>query len=175
MDHPDFTGRPIREVIDYMVKGNREAADFIEKLFVVVHQWDDLMDGDKPVDIGLLMYGAMVALPSDPFYQRNFHVLSPLIETSIMSWLTANKLEATEERSDKEISFIIRSDHINVTLMVIRLVAGWEWAKEMALIGRHHAHAEGLDGYIENLKIQRKAAAEAKVADAAAAVELIKE
>ena len=166
MNHPDFTGRPIREVIDYMVKGDREAGDFIEKLFCVVHQWDDLMDGDKPVDLGLLMYGAMVYLPADPFYQRHFHTLSPLIEIGIMSWLTANKLEATDKRSDKEISFIIRSDHLNVTLMVIRIVAGWEWAQEMAVLGRHHAHSEGLDGYIANLEIQRRAAASAKVAAA---------
>jgi hypothetical protein len=175
MEHPDFTGRPVRELIDYMVKGNREAGDFIEKVFFIAHQWDDLIDGDKPVDIGLLMYGSMVVLPGDPFYQRHFPVLSPVIETAITSWLTANTLEATDEPADQAVSFVLRSDHLNVTLMAVRLSCGWEWAKEMALLGRRHCHAEGFAGYLANLKEQRKAAAQAKLADAAAAVELVKE
>jgi hypothetical protein len=104
----------------------------------------------------------MVQLPRDPFYRAHFDRLNPIIEASIISWLTANQLEATDSAADKEISFIIRSAGIDFLLMAARICGGFPWAVEIAPYVRRDCHAEGLAGYLENLKKQFAAAAARK-------------
>ncbi|WP_418131476.1 hypothetical protein [Variovorax sp. 278MFTsu5.1] len=159
---PDFSGKPVRALIDYLVKGDREAAAFLEMLFAVVHLWDDLVDGDKQADTSLMMFGALIALPRDPFYQRHFAMLSPLMEMAMLNWLTANELERTNSAADKRIAFITRSDYLNVALMSARIVGGWDWAREVAATARRQFHIEGYEAYIENLRAQFAASSTSK-------------
>lgn len=154
MDAASLETLTARQIAEHVVRGHKEAADFVELLVLVAHLWDDYVDGDGEADVTLMMRVALVELPRNPFYQAHFPMLSPLVEAAIRSWLTANKLERTDSMDDKVIAFVSRSDYINVVLMAARIVGGHQWAEEVALPLRRFWHRERFDGYVEGLRAQ---------------------
>jgi len=121
------------EIVKYL-KGDQEAVEFILTIHSIAEIWDDLIDRDKPVDpeqINYAFMSALVKLPRNGFYQRNFQLLSPLVEISILDWLTANALEKTKKSQNIIIAYGLRFSALSLTTMAARIIGGVEWARQV--------------------------------------------
>ena len=116
------------------VKGDPDALAFLLDVHTIVELWDDLIDRDKalaPADINAAFYAAMITLPRNAFYQRNFTLLSPVLEAAIMDWHTANSLEA--QGVNLQMSYALRCGVQMLTVMAARITGGIEWAKQVGV------------------------------------------
>ncbi|MBA3622938.1 MAG: hypothetical protein H0W48_00410 [Methylibium sp.] len=139
---------------------DEDAAAFVTQLVTAAHLWDDLIDRDKPVsatDVRDAFRTLLVTLPANPFYRRNFDQLHPLLDASVISWLTANKFEAAGGAEKLRLAYVIRSDYINVILKCAQLLHGFDYAVRIAPVLRAWWHAEGWDGYVNALREQQGA------------------
>ncbi len=124
----------------------------------VLHVWDDLIDKDKPVsaaDINGAMRAALVEIPANPFYRQHFDQLHPLIDSFILSWMTATSLEADGGIEGLRIAYIARSDYMAFFMRSIQILHGFEFVAQHAPDIRRHWHQEGWDGYLVNLTQER--------------------
>ncbi len=122
------------EIIAKATRGDASAAEFLTALHQVVDLWDDLIDKDRPVSsdaINTAFYDLLVTLPRNAFYQRNFALLNPLIESAIIDWHTANALEASKQ--SMQTAYGLRCSGQAVSIMVARIVGGPSFAENIAL------------------------------------------
>lgn len=118
------------------VKGDHEAFDFLMNVHEIVEVWDDLIDKDKAVsDLALndTFYRALIVLPRNGFYQRNFSLLNPIFEAGILDWFTANALEAKGDTESLMAARVLRCNLQQLMVMCARVVGGVEWAKRVGL------------------------------------------
>ena len=123
MTHPLFTK---------WLCGNAEAVDFILRIHRIVELWDDLLDKDKPVsdaEINGAFISALVALPRNQFYMRNFAVLSPILESAIDSWHVSNALEKLGGKDPLTTAFILRCSFFALTIAAAKIIGGPKWAQ----------------------------------------------
>lgn len=149
------------EIISKACRGHQDAIRFFVDLYEVLQVWDDLADRDKPVsqnDIHNTFWRTLIEIPRNSFYRAHFNDLSPLLSAAILNWHAANKLEATDSDSDKEISFIIRSNYVDLLIQSALLIGGVQWAIEVTPVIRRAWHDEGLVGYRAALAEQIKGA-----------------
>ena len=109
---------------------NAEAVELNTLLYQVAEAWDDLIDGDavNADVINATFYAAMVTVPRNPFYQRHFALLNPLVEAAILDWFTANDLEKTRNVDKLRTSYMLRCGLQAVTVMCARILKGVVWA-----------------------------------------------
>jgi hypothetical protein len=121
------------EKIARWLKGDAAAIEFITGVHAIAEVWDDLIDGDQPspADINTAFVQALIVLPRNVFYQRNFALLNPVMEAAILDWLTANALEAKGEREGLRTAFVLRCSAMTLTAMAARIIGGWAWAKQV--------------------------------------------
>ena len=125
---------PIEKIAEF-VKGDADALTFLLDVFNIVEVWDDLIDKDNPLqpsDISGAFYTALINLPRNPFYQRNFTLLNPVFEAAIMDWHTANSLESKGGDS-LHMAFALRCGVQMLVVMCARIVGGIEWAKKVGV------------------------------------------
>lgn len=150
---------PINEMHLRMVRGNRQAYDFLTAMFDVLHFWDDLIDREtdpSPEQINRAMWDALVTIPENPFYCQNFQALMPLLKTAIWNWQAANVMERTDDALDKQIAFIVRSTYVDLVSMCAYIVGGRDWAHEVALEARRQTSGEGFDEYLAALSREKR-------------------
>ena len=131
-------------------RGNVDAGRFLYQMVYVLHLWDDFVDGDNPrsrADIQKGFWFALVEIPSNPFYQANYEALNSDLQTAILNWQAANRLEEDRRAGDLSIAFICRSEYVNLLLKVALLCGGAEYAAAVAPEVRRFAHAEGFGEY----------------------------
>lgn len=122
------------EKIAGFVKGDADALAFLLDVHSIVEAWDDLIDRDKAVAdaaINSAFYTALITLPRNPFYARNFSLLNPVFEAAIMDWHTANSLEA--QGVNLQMSYALRCGVQMLTVMAARIIGGVEWAKQVGV------------------------------------------
>lgn len=142
--------------------GNKDAAAFLELIVDILHFWDDLIDKDNEITdeyIHKAMWKALVDLPRNAFYSRNFSELNPVLVVAISNWIAANDMEAAGQESDLDIAFIIRSSYVDLITHTATLCGGFEHGRNVALEVRRKTHSEGSQGYRDNLAKQMRDAA----------------
>ena len=115
-------------------KGDPEAVNLILILHSIVETWDDLIDGDKPVtdeQKNSAFYNALIILPRNGFYQRNFALLNPLIEATIVDWLTANGFEKSKDPQKCIMAYGLRYSLYAVTALIARIIGGLDWSVQV--------------------------------------------
>lgn len=120
--------------ISEWLKGHRDAIEFVLTAHEIAELWDDLIDRDKPVEdisINVAFYKALVALPRNRFYQENFTLLNPVLESSILDWLTANQFEKSKEAEKLRHAWGLRFSPFALTVMSARIIGGFEWAQKV--------------------------------------------
>lgn len=150
------------EFIQKILNGHRDAAVFVAMMFQVLHLWDDLIDKDKPTpdeEINLAMFLALVQIPRNPFYRANFAELSPIVSSAIINWMYATQ---QERLAPSEVTFIVRSDYINLLLKSAEIVGGAKFAAEQQAAVRDWFHGEGYQGYLINLGKEKEVRNEAQ-------------
>ncbi len=141
------------------LKGDRAAFALITELFEVLHFWDDLIDGDREVaaqEVNSRMWSALVGVQENPFWQRNFHALMPVLKVAIANWHAANEMERTADEQDKRIAFILRSTYVDLVTAAAYIVGGKEWAGQVALDARRDTSAEGWEAYLAALQNEKR-------------------
>ena len=86
--------------------------------------FDDVADGD-PIcsqDLNAAIWDTLVAMPTNDFYVRNAHHLSPLVASMILKWHAANDVESVGHIDER--SYMWRAGYYDVVLMVCNLCHG---------------------------------------------------
>lgn len=140
------------EFIAYILQGDREAIDFCHVLFSASAIWDDMIDKDKPIEpmaINRVFWSLLVTLPTNPFYQKYFNELHPLIRHSIFSWWDANKIEDQKDRGFAEVAYGLRSGISNILIDVAYITSGYDWVNKMSLTIRKRVYTDNFQDYIK--------------------------
>lgn len=114
--------------------GSQDALNMFRMLVVLSHTWDDIVDGDKPVDekhVNNAFLICLLYLPANPFYQKIAADVAPMWLTVVSAYQTANAFERTKDPHGLEISHTLRyAAGMIVNYMVIACV-GMEKAAEI--------------------------------------------
>ena len=140
------------------IKGNVDAANFLNGVIGVLHVWDDLIDKDtnlSDLEINQAFWYLFVGLPREPFYKQNFDLLNPILMVAIQNWFAANVMERGDDQADKRIAFILRSSYVDLITQSALIVGGLEWSVQVAPDIRRFAHAEGYGNYLINLQDEK--------------------
>ena len=143
--------------LNHWFKGDRDAVLLILTLFRVFHVWDDLVDGDKEVteaDINDAFWLVFNNLPSNPFYQRYYNALQPLIIQGIQDWKVANVFERSHDRHRQTIAFTLRCSVLNIIHHCALIIGGVDWADQVGPEIRLYGQEHKLKDYLENLPCQ---------------------
>ena len=153
-----MTRNSILDFVSERLPDQPDAVRMLNDLFRAMHTWDDLVDKDKPVseaDINGAFVALMVHIPANPYYQRHFAQLHPLISAATIDWLAANDMERTGAVLDREIAFVTRSNYAMLVLKVIEVCRGYGFAAVAAADVRRTIHQEGLAAYCADLDKQK--------------------
>ncbi len=144
----------------YWMKGNASAADFISMVMEISHLWDDLIDKDKPLEdevVNQCFFDALIRLPRNEFYRKNFDHLNSVMMNSISNWLIANDMERGGGELELNIAFILRSSYVDLITQSALLIGGQAWASQVGKDVRKLTHHEKYKGYLRALDEEKKA------------------
>jgi hypothetical protein len=146
------------ESLSEFLLGDEEATAFVVSLFAVLHCWDGLVDKDREVgdeEIDAAFTAALIDLPTNPFYQKHFAHLQPLMSVALANWKAANRMEESSDEEVLRIAFVIRSDYCSLVLKAMELIGGREYAQSHAVLVRRWFHSEGFENYRVSLLHER--------------------
>ena len=106
------------------------AIDWLLDLWHVIQVFDDVHDGDPAGDVMPALWGALVSMPGNPFYQTHAPALQAAVATAILKWHAANVAEATGKADER--SFVWRAAYYDVVLLVTLLCHGQANALRLA-------------------------------------------
>lgn len=158
--HADMTDEYRARVHDWL-RHDAGAVAFIDTLFGILHVVDDLTDQDKPVTITQVhdaLWHALITLPRNAFYAANFALLNGTLQTAILNWHAANRMEVTEATNAKEVAFVLRSSYNDLITVCAWIIGGDEWARKVAYEVRLYASDEGFQAYQDSLAKERRRA-----------------
>lgn len=105
--------------------GDADALDLYERLVFVAHAWDDLIDGDKPVDVNVLMANLLLYLPGNRCYVRFGAELRALFMVGMVGYLAANHIEAEGRPGHRlELAHYLRYAVMNAAIFLIGALNG---------------------------------------------------
>lgn len=113
--------------------GNQDALNVYYTFIHLGHIWDDLIDKDvelteKKINDAFLY--ALVALPSNPFYQLIQKDIIPMWITVVSAYESANKYEKEKDSHGLEIAHTLRYSIGNIVAYMIHACCGREKAAE---------------------------------------------
>lgn len=122
--------KTLEALLPRWLKDDAEAISFILTIHQIIELWDDLIDEENVTDelVNAAFYAALITLPRNAFYQRNFVLLNPLVESAIFDWWTANTFEQKQDTESLRTSYILRCAGLSLTVMSARIVGGVQWA-----------------------------------------------
>lgn len=125
--------------LEEVLKGDRDAISLCESLLYLSHVWDDLIDGDptEKNQINTAFRSALVNVPRNPFYQRNFTALQQELERSIYNWMDANILE---KEGKLAASYVLRCSFDNFIIKCAEIVGGHDWARNVSITMRREIY-----------------------------------
>jgi hypothetical protein len=145
--------------LNEILKGDAVAIAFIDSIRSIAHAWDDIIDRDHPQDdnaINAAFAEALVILPRNPFYAAHFQVLSPLVMSSILSWIGATRMERDNgTEHDLRVALVTRAQYVQLVLVSAMLLGGFEYASSIASDILRWGHSETFDEYVTALKRER--------------------
>jgi len=104
--------------------GDRDAVDLYERVAYVAHAWDDLIDKDKPVNVGLLMASLLLYLPGNPVYKRFEGEMRALFTIGIVGYEAANIMENAGGAHRLELAHYLRYSVMGVGIFLIAALNG---------------------------------------------------
>lgn len=138
-----------------VLKGDYLAVDFCESIFRVSQLLDDMVDRDKAVSNDMIVeafWRALIQIPNNEFYRRNFDTLNPMLRAMLVDWLDANTLEATKDAHDRSIAFVLRDSIGAIAIHAAFLVGGYAWGRQVSADIRRHIFEETLEDYQRGLE-----------------------
>lgn len=114
--------------------GNEHAYRFLMDVSDICELWDDIVDADKELTVehvNAVFMRALISLPLNPFYAHHRSFLTPIIITSINSWMDANLLKQGS-RSERAVAYTTRNMDIQVIQAIIYLTRGQEFLRTVS-------------------------------------------
>jgi hypothetical protein len=148
------------EFLAHAFMENEAAIAFAKSIHDVSHAWDDLIDRDKeigPNEIGRAFFNAMVAIPSNPFFQQHADALLPVMAASCFNYQIANEYEKGGDRERQVIAHVIRYSVADILVHVAFLVGGWDWVAQVGPEIRARAQRDTLGHFIHEVEQKREA------------------
>ena len=110
------------------------ALQFLMDVSDITELWDDIVDADKVLTVehvNAVFMRALISLPCNPFYAQHSSFLTPILITSINSWLDANLLKQGS-RSERAVAYTTRNMDIQVIQAIIYLTRGQEFLRTVS-------------------------------------------
>jgi hypothetical protein len=139
--------------------GHSSAISFVETIVVVLHFWDDLIDKDRVLpdeEVNHAMWLALIELPRNDFYRRNFAELNPILRQAILNWHLATQVEREGSDDERTMAFVLRSSYVDLISATLTLCLGVQTALPYIRKLRQHTHSETLEGYLQALKVEEE-------------------
>lgn len=150
-------GTPKKLTMYQALKGDEDALSFCTQLHALLHTWDDLVDGDKPVTQAQLNHAfrsALIQLPLNPFFQAHARTLVPVIDAGIMAWEAANHFERGLDREQWRKAHMLRVQIGSVFVLCAELVGGRAWALHVAPAMYDLIQGDTLADYMDELELK---------------------
>lgn len=121
--------------------GDKNALDFIWRVWNFFHLIDDLVDKDKPVTLEeasreLFMFTQTIAF--NPFFQAYKTQLLPFILNACNGWVIGDQWAASELDSKRRVSPALKCSDFNLYSYVAFLTGGWDNMRTSDQIFRHY-------------------------------------
>lgn len=129
--------------------GDAEVLDLYLRICYVAHLWDDLVDGDKKVNLTDFVLNATVRIPASPAYQRYGSELRVLGIVSMAGYLAANLMAKSGDAHKLEIAHYLRYQIINAGIFLIVATHGLERSAEVIAEAMPHMVPERLEQFIK--------------------------
>lgn len=142
------------------LQGDEDAIDFCDRLYKILHVWDDIVDGDKPLtaaDVNGAFRAALVDLPMNRFFRKHADTLVPILSAGITAWEVSNVFERSDDRELWRKAHMLRVHVGAVFVMCAELVGGREWATQVAPSMYDLVQGDTLAQYLDEM--ERKHAA----------------
>jgi hypothetical protein len=130
---------------------SEEASDWLIALWEVIQLFDDVADKD-PIDrdeLDMVIWNALVGMPANLFYQRNIHILTPLLSIMVLKWKASDTVERNGEACAT--SFVWRAGYYDLVLATVQLEHGAQAAMDIG-----HAvlklYGESLEDYMKEMQ-----------------------
>lgn len=130
---------------------SEEASDWLIALWEVIQLFDDVADKD-PIDrdeLDMVIWNTLVGMPANVFYQRNIHVLTPLLSIMVLKWKASDTVERNGEACAT--SFVWRAGYYDLVLATVQLEHGAQAAMDIG-----HAvlklYGESLEDYMKEMQ-----------------------
>lgn len=109
--------------------GDRNAVEFLWRVWNFFHLMDDLVDKDKPVSLEeaareLFMFTQAIAL--NPFFQAYKVQLLPFILNACNGWVIGDQWAASQLDSERRVSPALKCSDFNLYSYVAFLTGGWD-------------------------------------------------
>jgi len=136
MKHDSIEWRELRNIkLLEWFDGDQSAVEFIVALSSVAELWDDLTDKDKTPsqeEINTVFWNALVALPTNEFFNTHKHFLMPLIIQSVNAWHDSVELEAGS-KNDRAYALTLRLLALQIAPMVVLIKKGFVEARKVSV------------------------------------------
>lgn len=146
-DSPEWRVIRNREMLKWM-NGNQNAVDCVVGLSRISETWDDLIDRDKevgPEAINQAFVTAAIDLQVNPFYKENESLFFAMNVTGINAWMDATKLEKSDDKKWRMLSFYIRNFAYEIMTIAAFRAGGWEHLRKVSLEMRQFCAHESYD------------------------------
>lgn len=117
-----------QDQIDFVTKGNKDAAAFLLAYITHCHLLDDFVDKDKPVDAeGLVEIQAnfTMQMAGNAFFSANRAMLVPLMLTAYAAWLDSNQMAESGSSEVRLASDVLKGYYHEVVWFSAFLLGGW--------------------------------------------------
>lgn len=157
--------KPMGEAVDragalaYSLKGHADAIRLVNQWHQVLHLWDDLIDGDKPIAAERANQAfalALVDIPANPFFQAHSAKLLPLLSSGITSWHVANTMERNGCRELLAQAHMHRIQVGSVFVACAEIIGGRDWAVEVGPLMWQLTQGDRLTDYMREMEIKNQ-------------------
>ena len=125
------------EMFAVVYKNDPEAIRVSLELVQMLHVWDDLIDGDRPVavaEINAAFMAALCEVSGSSLWDRQ---AAELCRVAYLKWQSANYFEKQAGRADENqriMSFVFRAGFVDLFYYFAYKLYGMEWAQSVGPI-----------------------------------------
>ena len=144
-------------LITRMMMWFREDQDAVRlgvDLWNVMQVWDDLIDNRDEVpsdNINEVFRRLIYDIPTNPFYAANAHDRAPLLDSTMMQWQAANRVESEQKAGDLHKAWMLRAGVYQLFVYIAALAVDSTWA---SVVGPEiwRTYGETLEDFVEEMK-----------------------
>lgn len=127
-----------------------EASDWLIALWETIQFFDDVADDDKidRDDLDAVIWNSLIGMPSNGFYQRNAHILIPLMSVAILKWKASDDVERAGDACAT--SFVWRAGYYDIVLAAVQIEHGAQAAMEIGSAVLK-MYGESLEDYMKEM------------------------